>query len=171
MKSPFHFAPPNRADATLLPAALAALLGGMAVVQLALTDPVDLPATGPIGGGGMQAALADPGSRGVPPALAGRALFSPAALPGAAGAQASADPLGAAAILGVVGVGRARYLIVEQGGATRRVAVGGSIAGWRVIGVSENAALLAHGRERLTRPFGAGGAAGNSQPESSEESE
>lgn len=175
MKSRFRFAPPARADGTLLPAALVAVLGAMALVQFVLTDPVDLPATGPIGGGGAQAALSDPGSRGVPPAFASRALFTPAALPGAGGAaaQAAADPLGGAAILGLVGVGRARYLVVQVAGSTRRVAIGGSVAGWRVIGVSDSAALLARGRERLTRPFGAGGAAAaaDSEPESSEESE
>ncbi len=174
MKSRFRFASPSRADGTLLPAALVAVLGAMALVQLVLTDPVDLPATGPIGGGGAQAALADPGSRGVPAAFASRALFSPAALPGAAGAaQAAADPLGGAAILGLVGIGRARYLVVQQGGASRRVAIGGSVAGWRVIGVSDSAALLARGRQRLTRPFGPSGtaAADTSEPEPSEESE
>jgi hypothetical protein len=176
LKSRFRFAPPARADGTLLPAALVALLGTMALVQLVLTDPVDLPATGPIGGGGAQAALADPGSRGVPPAFAERALFSPTALPGAAGAAGAAqaaDPLGGAAILGLVGVGRARYLVVQVAGSTRRVAIGGTVAGWRVIGVSDSAALLARGRERLTRPFGAGGAAAadNSETDSSEESE
>ena len=174
MKSRFRFAPPARADGTLLPAALVAVLGAMALVQLVLTDPVDLPDAGAIGGGGAQAALADPGSRGVPPAFASRALFSPAAMPRAAGAAAAApDPLGGVAILGLVGVGRVRYLVVQQNGATRRVAIGGTVAGWRVIGVSDSAALLARGRERLTRSFGAGGAdaAGNSESDTSEESE
>jgi hypothetical protein len=174
LKSRFRFAPPARADGTLLPAALVAVLGAMALVQLVLTDPVDLPATGPIGGGGAQAALADPGSRGIPAAFAERALFSPAALPGAAGAAAAApDPLGGVAILGLVGVGRTRYLVVQQNGATRRVSIGGTVAGWRVIGVSDSAALLARGRERLTRSFGAGeaAAADNTESDTSEESE
>lgn len=169
MNSQFRFAPPARADGTVLPAALAALLGAMALAQLAWTDPVELPEAGPIGGGTPALAVADPGSRGVPPALGSRALFSPAATPGSGQAQAAADPLGGAAVLGAVGVGRTRYLVVQQNGAARRVAIGGSVAGWRVIGVSDSAALLARGRERLTRPFGAGTPASGPEAETSEE--
>lgn len=158
----FRLVPPSRADRTLLPAALVAVLAFAALVQLVATDAVDLPSVGPIGVGAPLPPVREPDPRGVPGAILSRAIFAPhraAATSGDGGGDsAPADPLGGATILGSVGVGRARYAMVQQDGAIRRVGIGGTIAGWRLVGLGQEGALLVRGRERLRRSFGAGGA-------------
>lgn len=143
----------------MLPAALVAALAVMAVAQLAITEPVELPPVGPIGVGAPLALLNDPQPRGVPGLIASRPIFAPPATANAGsddGEAAVIDPLGGAAIVGTVGVGRLRYAVVQLGRATRRVSIGGTISGWRLIGLGDDAALLARGAERLRRPYGAG---------------
>jgi hypothetical protein len=164
LKLRFPPAPPSRADRTLLPAALVAVLAFAAVLQLLVTDAVELPPAGPIGVGAPLPPVREPDVRGVPGVILSRPLFAPPASGGAASEgdeAAPADPLGGAAILGTIGIGRARYAMVRQAGAVRRVTIGGSIAGWRVLALGDEGAVLGRGAERLRRGYGAGAATGN----------
>lgn len=174
MKLRFRLVPPSRADRTLLPAALVVVLAVAAGVQLLVTDAVELPPIGPIGVGAPVPPVRDPDARGVPGVILSRPLFAPPAGGGGGGegeAAAPADPLGGAAIVGTVGVGVARYAVVQQGRATRRVFVGGTVAGWRLLALGPDGALLGRGRERLRRAYGAAieGTGGASQDEPSAE--
>lgn len=135
------------------------MLGVAAMLQLAITDPVALPAPGPIGVGSPLPVVRDPPPRGVPGAILSRPLFAPPLTGGAAAGEdgaAAADPLEGATILGTVAVGRARYAVVQVGGATRRVAIGGTVAGWRLLALGADTAVLGRGRERLRRSYGSG---------------
>ena len=154
----------------MLPAALVAVLALAAVVQLAVTDAVELPPAGPIGVGAPLPPVREPQPRGVPGLILSRPLFAPPVSAGAGGEEgegAAADPLGGVAILGTVAVGRIRYAVVQQGGVTRRVGVGGTVAGWRVLALGQDGAVLGRGAERLRRDYGAGtgnGGASNDEP-------
>lgn len=152
---------PSRADGTLLPALLAAVLAVAALLQFALTDGVALPPTGPVGVGAPVSPVADPVPRGIPGAVLARPLFAPSATSGGGGGGAAdaapADPLGGAQIAGSIGVGRTRVAIVTlPGGRLRRVGIGGVIAGWRLVALTDEGAVLARGRERLRRGFASG---------------
>lgn len=169
----YRFVPPSRADGTLAPAAFVAALAMMALAQFLLTDAVELPAVGPVGAGAPVAPVADPGTRGIPQTIMQRPIFAPSAT--AAGGEdgdTGPDPLGGVAIAGSVGVGRMRYVVVQEpGAALRRVGVGGTIAGWRLVGITDEAALLARGGERLRRPFGGKAGDGESQDKPEDQTE
>lgn len=152
--------PPRRADRTILPAALAALLVVMVAAQMTLTGDVDLPEAGAVGGVGAGAPIARPPRVAIPPVLGARSVFAPDGVAsladGGEGAVAAPpDPLGGAVIAGTVRVGRARYAIVQApGGASARVPLGGRINGWRLIGFAEGGVRLLRGGERMTAMFG-----------------
>ncbi len=154
-----RLARPSSADGTLLPAVLTGVLALTLAVQFALPETIDLPPAGPIGAGALMPRLADPRPRGVPAAVLARPIFAPsgATADGEEGV-AAADPLGGAVIAGFIGVGRARVALVTEGKTVRRVGVGGTIAGWRLVGLTPEAALLRRGGERLVRPYPTGGA-------------
>jgi hypothetical protein len=92
----------------------------------------------------------------VPPALAGRRLFSPDAAPAAAGAAAPTDVLGGAVIAGTVRRGRQLYAVIqERGGRIRHVAPGGTVAGWRISALTPSGARLTRGTEHFNAAYGA----------------
>ena len=135
----------------MLPAALASLLAVMLALQLALTSEVELP---PAGAAGIGAAQGPPPAirpAPVPPGLLARPLFAPH---GAASGSAPANPLGAT-LVGAVRIGHRAYAVVQQGGRTINVPVGGSVAGWRLAGLSAEAARFVRGNERLVVGYGA----------------
>ncbi|WP_375287651.1 hypothetical protein [Sphingomonas sp.] len=149
---------PSRADGTLLPAMLAGVLLLVLLTQFVLTDTVPLPEGGPIGAGALMPRLSDPSPRGVPAAVLGRPIFAPTDdVVSEDGDEAGeSNVLGGAAIVGSIGVGRARVAVVTEGGRIRRVGVGGSIAGWRLAAITQEGVVLTRGGERLERPFTAG---------------
>lgn len=148
---------PSRADGTLLPAMLAGVLLLVLLTQFVLTDTVPLPEGGPVGAGALMPRLSDPAARGVPAAVLSRPIFAPSdtVADGSEG-EASGDPLGGAAVVGSIGIGRARVAMVTEAGRIRRVGIGGSIAGWRLAAITPDGVVLTRGGERLERPFAAG---------------
>lgn len=167
--------PPRRADRTILPAALAALLVAMVAAQMTLTGDVELPEAGAVGGVGAGAPIARPVRVAVPPVLTARSVFAPdtvAALDsgGEGGIVAPPDPLGGAVIAGTVQVGRARYAVVQSpGGGSARVPLGGRINGWRLIGFADGGVRLRRGGEAMTAMFGGRASALASQAATPEE--
>lgn len=149
--------PPRREDATLLPAVLTALLCGGAVMQVALTDGPDLPS----GGVGRVAPVET--LAGVPPVtpaavIMARPLFAPSrtatgqpATPGAA----DPGPLGGAIPAGMTARGRAARLFLRlPDGSVRVLAPGSAYMGWRLAGLSADAAIFRQGARRLVVPYG-----------------
>ena len=138
---------------------LAGVLLLVLLMQFVLTDTVPLPDGGPIGAGALMPRLADPAPRGVPAAVLDRPIFAPADTV-ASGADedgsAAGDPLGGAAVVGSIGIGRARAAMVTEGGRIRRVGIGGTVAGWRLAAITGEGVVLTRGGERLVRPFAAG---------------
>jgi hypothetical protein len=139
---------------------LAGVLLLVLLTQFVLTDTVPLPEGGPIGAGALMPRLSDPAPRGVPAAVLGRPIFAPtdtvASSDGDGDEAGEGNVLGGAAIVGSIGVGRARVAVVTEGGLIRRVGVGGSIAGWRLAAITQEGVVLTRGGERLERPFTAG---------------
>jgi hypothetical protein len=85
-----------------------------------------------------------------PQLLASRDPFAPvAAKSGAAGQTAPADPLGGAVIAGVVQNGRQRLGVIQRtDGSVRFLALGGTLAGWRLAALTPLGARLTRGRQQ-----------------------
>jgi hypothetical protein len=148
-------AAPRRADRTLLPAGLAALLLALFVAQWFLpatsAPPVALPVatTGRIGAPPAAPPSADPG-----PVLA-RPLFAPRR-PMNPGAGVAASPLGGAVVAGSIAVrGRPMAIVRAPDGAVRRLPIGGMLAGWRLAALDPGGARFRKGGETLTMAYGA----------------
>lgn len=147
---------PNRADATLLPTWLAALLVLMAALQFALPSGVEF-SQGPA----RVVAQRLPErivARHVPDGvIISRALFTPAR--GGGVKQAGAGPLdGATPVGGVRGKGFARAIIQQASGAVVSLNIGQSYHGWRLTGLTRGSAIFIRDGKRLAIPFSAGGA-------------
>ncbi len=135
---------PPRGSRARLPFLLVPMLAGMAVVQMALPERIDLPAGGAVTQIGAVAVPDAPPMVIAPPLLAGRDLFAPPAIRG--GPDSAGDPLGGAVIAGVIQKGRLRLGVVQQAnGHLRYVAVGGDVAGWRLAALDQGEARLTHG--------------------------
>ena len=145
---------PLRGSGTRMPLLLVPVLAGMAVLQVASPQRIDLPPGGPVARVGVAALPDAPPTVIVPPVLAARDLFAPSAKAG--GATGPADPLNGAVIAGVVQQGPRRVGIVQQtGGKLRYVAVGGAIAGWRLAALNPAEARLTRGPgQNLLVPYG-----------------
>lgn len=154
MKPRFRFAFPPRGSSAWLPALLVPVLAGIAVLQLALPNAVALPPGGSVAGVGGGRAIPDP-ARVLPPvSLIARSPFTPVA--GGNSNGAASDPLGGAVIAGTVQVGRARVaMVMEPSGHIRQVPPGGSIGGWRLVGLTASGARLSRGGNQLEVAFGA----------------
>ena len=145
--------PPRRADATLLPAALAALLGLLLVVQLALPSPVELPEvelTPPIRLRPLPVvpAVADP-------AIVARPIFAPGrrefVAPAGGAAADRAAPLEGARPVGVLTVrGAARVFLQAPDGRVEVVGRGGGYRGWTVTDIGSGRIAVRRGGERAT---------------------
>lgn len=149
--------PPRREDATLLPAALVALLCGGAVVQVALTGGPDLPPAG-VGRVAPVETLAGVPTVTPAPVIMARPLFAPTRTatgrPSAPGA-ADPGPLGGAIPAGMTARGRAARLFLRLPDGGIRVMAPGSVhMGWRLAGLSADAAIFRRGSQRLVVPYG-----------------
>ena len=140
LKFPALLPRPNRADRSVLPALLTALLALMVGLQFFLpeeAEPQFLPgrAVVPIvGGQASPLFLADP-------AIVNNALFAPGR---GRGKTAAIGPLDGATFVGVVrGKGFARAVLQQPDGQAVSVPVGGSYRGWRLISlVNANATFM-----------------------------
>ena len=147
---------PSRADRTLLPAALTALLVSGVALLLAL------PAVEPLPEGGavppLRLAPLAVASAPVDPLIATRTLFSPARNDSAVTAQGStavAAPLGGARIAGVTIVrGRARVFVAAPDGKVRALVPGSVYLGWQLAGVGSDSVRFRRGGEALTLAIG-----------------
>ena len=154
MKPRLHIVLPPRASRARLPFLLVPVLAGMAVVQLALPERIELPPGGSVARIGAVAAPATPPAVIALPLLASRDLF---ALPARrSDPDGVGDPLSGAVIAGVVQNGRLRLGVIQQtGGQVRYVGVGGNVAGWRLAALDRAAARLTRGPgQNLLVPYG-----------------
>jgi hypothetical protein len=134
-----------------LPFLLVPVLTGMAVLQLAFPERIELPP----GGSVARIDLAAQPMVTVPAQLATRDLFTPPAKTDRP--DGPSDPLDGAVIAGVVQKGRLRLGIVHlASGAVRYVAVGGAVAGWRLASLDQAQARLTRGHgQHLRVAYGA----------------
>lgn len=157
MKLPALPPRPSRADQTLLPALLAAVLVLMVALQFALPVEDELPAA-------MRrvvpARLAQTGvNRVVPdPVILRSALFSPSRAAGGGGANVAASgPLDGAIVVGMVrGRGFARAVVQEPGGGAVSVPVGGRYRGWRLVALGASNAVFSRDGKREVMSFTTG---------------
>ena len=170
------FPRPSRAERTLLPAALTALLAVGCVLLLVL--PVDQPL--PDGGAVVPLRLA-PLNVVTPPAdprIAANTLFTPArndiGVASASTPVAVAVPLGGAVLAGITSIGARRTAFVTAPGGTARALVTGSVyLGWQVAAIDSDSVVFVRSGDRLTLAVGRAGAGAEppatDAPDSSEE--
>ena len=174
LKSPVHIPPPRRAERTLLPAALAALLALLLVVQLAVPSPVELP----------DAAVARP-LRLLPlplpallasPIIGLRPLFAPGrrenSTPGTSAVADKAVALEGARAVGIIRVrGAARVFLQAPDGTVIPVNLGGRYKGWRLVRTDTRSVVVTRGAERATLTVSASAPPVAPRAENSEEEE
>lgn len=173
LKSLPPFPRPSRADRTLLPAALAALLAVSVVALLVLPTALELPEAG------LVAPLRLPplivATAPADPSIAARTLFTPTrsdsgvARPGATPTVAPL-PLGGARIVGTSSVGgRARVFVEATNGKVRALGLGSVYLGWRLSRVGSDSVEFGRGGQRLRLTVGAAAAAPAATEAASEE--
>lgn len=147
---------PRRADRAALPVACAVLLAGCAVLQLALTRPLEVPPAG-WSGGGARSGLPQIAGVGIDPVLRRAIVFAPqrttpaVATTGAGGAAHSAGPV----LAGAITVrGRAFAVFQRADGSVAHVPMGGAIGGMRIIAVSEAGGIVRRGGKTERLAFG-----------------
>lgn len=158
MKRLFPSLRPSAADGSLFPAVCTALLALLAVAQLSLSAPEPLPAAGPMIGGvartalpAMRVPIADPALRSAP-------IFDPARSLDVAGAGGDrGDAQSTWRLAGSMEIRGRRYAVLQspQGKAVR-VPLGGSVAGMRLLSLSDDGAVFLSGGKRIAMPFGGG---------------
>lgn len=154
-----------------MPAFCTAVLAVMAVLQLALTSAVELPAQG-WGGGGARSALPVVAHVGIDPLLMRSAIFSPTRTAIAADGQGVPAPLGGARVAGAITVsGRALAIVQHADGSVTRLPLGASLSGMRLVALGRDGATFASGTGRLHVAFGSAPAAPASTEEIEEPSE
>ncbi|MDT0508403.1 hypothetical protein [Novosphingobium sp. MMS21-SN21R] len=146
---------PRREDGSLLPALLALLLAALLVVQFMIVTPVELPEPALGAGRNTVAQALVAGNAIAPKLIVENDVFSPLRSAGGSPDGASAGPLGGAVVAGSVSVGgRAYAMVIVPGGRISRLAPGGSINGWRLLGLTTGGARFGRGSERLDVAYG-----------------
>ncbi len=153
LKFPPRIPPPRRADRTLLPAALAALLTLLFAAQLVAPMTVELPDAGltrpmrlpPLA---VLPVIADPD-------IAARPLFAPGrrdvAAPGVADKTA---PLGGTHFVGMASAGRGLQLFLQApDGRVTQTGVGAIYDGWRIVRADRAGLFVTRGAEAATVPI------------------
>jgi hypothetical protein len=148
---------PSRADQTLLPALLAAVLVLMVALQFAMPVDKEMPAAVRRV---VPARLAQtPLSLVVPdPVILRSALFSPSRAARGGGANVAASgPLDGAIVVGMVrGRGFARAVVQERDGNAVSVPVGGRYRGWRLVALTSGNAVFSQDGKRVVMSFTTG---------------
>lgn len=150
MKFPVPIPPPRRADDTLLPAALVALLSLLLIGQLALPSTLVLPDADVARPLRLRPLVVLPPV--VDPVIVQRPLFAPGRRDTpVAGVADVASPLEGARIVGVVAVrGAVRLFIQAPDGKVVGRGLGEHYAGWRLDRLDGNALLASRGAEHTT---------------------
>jgi len=146
------FVPPSLDRSVLLPATLAMLLLAALVYQVRATPEETLPDAGPVARDGRPAApvVLMPATPDVGVIVA-RSMFTPAGKP----ATAADAPLAGVSIAGSIRIGNRLFAVVQGPDAgTRTVALGGKVGDWTLYRLIPDAAVLRHGRQQITKPFG-----------------
>lgn len=137
LKLPVSIPLPRRADRTLLPAALMALLAVVLVGQLLMPSAVELP-DAPIVRPLRLAPLVVPGVT-VDPEILARPLFAPNRRDDAGPDVSKASPLEGARAVGIVSIrGAARVFLQAPDGTVSRIGIGGVYRGWRLVRITPN---------------------------------
>lgn len=154
LKFPASIPLPRRADRTLLPAALLALLVLLLAVQLLLPSSVELPDAGLARPLRLRPLVVAP--LAADPVIALRPLFAPGRTesfePGAAN---KAAPLEGARAVGVIATrgGAARLFLQAADGSLVRLAPGNSYRGWRLVRLTPSEAQFVRGTQGVTLPI------------------
>ncbi len=170
LKFQVPFPPPRRAERTLLPAALTALLGVLLAVQLAAPRPIALPDAGfsrplrlpPLP---VRMPRADP-------EIALRPLFAPGRRETpVAGTGDKLSALGGARVVGIIAVrGTVRVFVQAADGHVSPVGIGSSYDGWQVIAADPARGVTAvRGAQRATVPVTASAPPRPPRPQTPEE--
>lgn len=168
MKLRFPLQRPTSANGALLPAACSAALAVIALLQLGLTQPVELPQQG-ASGSAAQASLPRLVARPVPPILEKISIFAPERTAGGSGASGNSSQLGGHRLAGALSV-RGRTVAILQGpdGTARRLPVGGAIGGMTLLGVDGDGATFRKDGKRIHVGFGRAAPAPGPQVETEE---
>lgn len=152
MISPLPFALPPRGSPARLPFLLVPVLALAAAVQLFVPGRVELPPAGLPARIAQPAMPVPPAPVSIPAAIATRDPFAPiTAKPEAPKPPPPPppDPLRGAVIAGVVEQGKVRLGVVQfPNGGVGSLAVGGTLAGWRLVALTPFDARLSRGRHR-----------------------
>ncbi len=155
LKHRFPIALPPSGSRARLPALIVPVLAAAALLQVMLPYADDLPAGGTPARPKRIAPPPQSPRVTVPAVLLARSLFTPVSGQATA-AAAPTDVLGGATIAGTVQRGRRVVAVVqERTGKIRYVGPGGTIAGWRISGLTARGARLTRGNEQFNAAYGA----------------
>ena len=147
----------RRADFDPTPAWLAGLLTLAIVVQVAIYQPAELPAAAAARVPLIVTAV--PAQIAAYPEIAARPLFNPLRRSGAgadANGQAGVPAIGDFTLLGTArAAGDATALFRGPGNQIVNLHRGGGLAGWRIVAIAGDRAVLANGRQTRTVVVGA----------------
>lgn len=153
LKLPVSIPLPRRADRTLLPGALVALLAALLVGQLLMPSAVELP-DAQIGRPLRLAPLVVP-RVAIDSEMLARPLFSPNRRDDAEAVVSKASPLEGARAVGVISSRRtARVYLQAPDGTVSRIAIGGLYRGWRLARITPNP-IFVRGIETIVLPVAA----------------
>lgn len=153
MKFPARFPPPRRAERTLLPAALTALLALLLVLQFTVPSTISLPEAEVARPLRLPPLFAAPIV--IDPEITERPLFNPrrreTAEPGRIDKTA---PVEGARFVGTLKLrGTTRVFLQAPDGRVTPVALGGSYKGWRLVALEGGQLVLVRGATRAVLPL------------------
>ena len=157
MKFQFPLSLPNRAERTLLPTLLSAMLAATFLTQLLWADrDADLP---PV----MAVTAAQGNFKApkiplveVPRNIFSRPLFAPRKSTTLKNDGSPPPVLGGATIAGTVSIrGRSVVVVQRPGGAVTNLTIGGALGGWRLSAIGQRGAIFVRGSERRDIAYGA----------------
>ncbi len=167
MRFQFPLSFPSRADRTVLPAALAGVLVLVFGLQLIWTriDP-DLPPVMAVGAALSKVAVPKIVPATTSLAIFARPLFAPRQ--SAAVANGASPPMfGGAIVAGTVSIrGRTFAVIRQANGATSNMSIGGTLDGWRLVSLGQQAAVFVKGAVRREIEYGMQPTQGSEEPSS-----
>jgi len=153
LKFPVHIPPPRRAEQTLLPAALVALLGLLLAVQLAAPSSVAFPDF--VVGRSLRLAPLVVAPLLVDAEITQRPLFAPGRHETAVdGIADRAAPLEGARVVGAISIrGAVSIFLQAPDGQVTSVRLGGRYRGWRLMRIAGGQSLFLRGAESVSLPI------------------